>query len=152
MTSKYFSQQQLQVIKRIGDIFIPGDDLMPKFSECGFTDHIDRMVAFLPSSDVALLGLLTDTLRFLPDYFIVMLVKLTLSDRYFPGAVGANLRKLDIGLRGIIFSLYYSFLEDRGNNSRRIQDGIRWDGAIRSQPEESDDLPGLIHSANPIIS
>lgn len=65
-------------------------------------------------------------------------------------AVGANLRKLDIGLRGIIFSLYYSFLEDKDDNSRRIQEGMRWDGAIRSKPEESDDLPALIRSANPI--
>jgi len=150
MTSKCFSQQQLQVVKRIGDIFIPGDGVMPKFSECGFTDHIDRMAAFLPPGDVALLGLLTNTLRFLPDCFIVMLVKLTLADRYFPGAIGSNLRKLDIGLRGIIFSLYYSFLEDKDDNSRRIQEGIRWDGAIRSKPEESDDLPGLIRAANPI--
>lgn len=150
MPSKCFSLQQLQVVKRIGDVFIPGDGVLPRFSECGFTDHIDRMVVFLPASDVALLGLLMNTLRFLPDSFIHLLVKLTLADRYFPGAVGANLRKLDIGLRGIIFSLYYSFLEDKDDNSERIREGIRWDGAIRSKPEKSDDLPGLIRAANPI--
>ncbi len=150
MPSKYFSADQLQVVKRLGDVFIPGDEVLPRFSECGFVDHIDRMIAFLPSRDVAMLRLLMNLLRYLPNSFIYLLVKLTLADRYFPGAIGANLRKLDIGLRGIIFSLYYSLLEDKDNNTKRIVEGIRWDGAIRSKPEESDDLPGLVRAANPI--
>ena len=150
MASKYFSPAQIRVIERVGDIFIPGDEVLPRFSKCGFVEHVDRMVAYLPASDVEMLRLLMNIMRFMPTCGIHLLLKLTLKDRYFPGAVGANLRKLDIGLRGIVFSLYYSFLDDRDDNSRRIKEGIRWDGAIHSKPEESDDLPALIQAANPL--
>lgn len=150
MASIYFSPAQIHGIERVGDIFIPGDEVLPRFSECGFVEHIDRMLAFLPASDVKMLQLLMNLMRFMPTWGIHLLLKLTLKDRYFPGAVGANLRKLDIGLRGIVFSLYYSLLDDAADSTRRIIEGIRWDGAIHSKPEESDDLPALIKAANPL--
>lgn len=149
MASKYFTLAQLQAINRIGDIFAPGDGVLPRFSETGLVEHIDRIVAYLPPSDIASFRLLTDVLRFMPDFVIRLLLKLTLLDRYFPGLVAANLRKLDIGLRGIIFTLYYSFLDHRANHGQRIRDGIGWDGAIRTKPEEPDEMPGLIQAANP---
>ena len=149
MASKYFTLAQLQVINRMGDILAPGDDVLPRFSESGLVEHIDRMVAYLPSSDIASLRLLTNVLRFMPNFVIRVVFKLTSLDRYFPGAIAANLRKLDIGSRGIIFALYYSFLADPAGYGQRIKDGIGWDGAIRTKPEEPDEMPSLIQKANP---
>jgi hypothetical protein len=150
MASRYFTPAQLQVLNRIGDIVAPGDDVLPRFSECGLVEHIDRMIACLPPSDIASLRLLTNMLRFAPDFAIRSLLKLTSLDRYFPRPVGASLRKLDIGLRGIIFSLYYSFLDGPGGHGQRIKDGIGWDGAIRTKPEGPDEMPDLIQGANPL--
>ena len=150
MASKHFTLAQLQVINRIGDILAPGDGVLPRFSETGLVQHIDRMVAFLPPSDIASLKLLTNVLRFLPDFGVRLLFKLTSLDRYFPGSIAANLRKLDIGFRGIIFSLYYSFLDEPAGHGQRIKDGIGWDAAIHSKPEEPDEMPDLIQAANPL--
>jgi hypothetical protein len=150
MASKYFTPAQLRVINRIGDILAPGDAVLPGFSETGLVEHIDRMVAYLPPRDIAGLKMLTNTLRFTPNFVIRFLLKLAMLDRYAPEPVAANLRKLDIGLRGIIFSLYYSFLDDPAGYGQRIKDGIGWDGAIRTKPEEPDEMPGLIQAANPL--
>jgi len=150
MASKYLTFAQLQGINRIGGILAPGDGVLPRFSGCGFVEHIDRMVAYLPASDIASLQLLTNVLRFMPNFVIRLLFKLTSLDRYFPGSIGAKLRKLDIGLRGIIFALYYSFLDDPAGHGQRIKDGIGWDGAVRTKPEEPDEMPGLIQAANPL--
>jgi hypothetical protein len=152
MTSRYFTSAQLQIINRIGDIIAPGDGVLPRFSECGLVEHIDRMVAYLPPSDIASLRLLANVLRFAPDFAIRLMLKLTSLDQHFPGSIGANLRKLDIGLRGIIFSLYYSFLDDPAGQGQRIKEGIGWDGAIRTKPEEPDEMPDLIQGANPLTS
>lgn len=150
MASKYFSPAQLRVINRIGDILAPGDGVLPRFSETGLGEHIDRMVAYLPPSDIASLRLLTNVLRFMPNFGIRLLLRLTALDRYFPGSVAASLRKLDIGLRGIIFALYYSFLADPAGHGQRIKEGVGWDGAIRTKPEEPDEMPDLIRAANPL--
>jgi hypothetical protein len=152
MASKYFTSAQLRVINRIGNILAPGDGVLPRFSDTGLAEHVDRMAAYLPPSDIASLRLLTNILRFMPGFVIRLLLKLTSLDRYFPGPIAANLRKLDIGLRGIIFSLYYSFLDDRAGYGQRIKDGIGWDGAIRTKPEEPDEMPDLIQAANPLNS
>ena len=150
MASKYFTSAQLRVINRIGDIIAPGDDVLPRFSECGLVEYVDRMVAYLPESDIASLRLLTSILRPAPDLAIRLLLGLTSLDRRFPGPVGARLRKLDIGLRGITWGLYYSFLGGPAGHGQRIKDGIGWDGAIRTKPEEPDEMPGLIQKANPL--
>ena len=152
MASKYFTPAQLRVINRIGDIIAPGDDVLPRFSECGLAGQVDRMVGYLPPSDIDSLRLLTNVLRFSPDFAIRLLLKLTSLDRHFPRSIGAGLRKLDIGLRGITLSLYYSFLDDPGGHGQRIREGIRWDGAIRSSPDEPDEMPELIRKANPLSS
>jgi hypothetical protein len=150
MASKYFTPAQLRVINQIGDVLAPGDGLLPRFSETGLVEHIDRMVAYLPPGDIAGLRLLTNVLRFMPNFGIRLLLSLALLDRYFPGSIAANLRRLDIGLRGIIFSLYYSFLDGPAGYGQRIKDGIGWDGAIRTKPEEPDEMSGLIQAANPL--
>jgi hypothetical protein len=152
MASKYFTSAQLRVINRIGNILAPGDGVLPRFSDTGLAEHVDRMAAYLPPGDIASLRLLTNVLRFMPGFVIRLLLKLTSLDRYFPGPIAANLRKLDIGLRGIIFSLYYSFLDDPAGYGQRIKDGIGWDGAIRTKPEEPDEMPDLIQAANPLNS
>jgi hypothetical protein len=150
MASRHFTRAQLRVINRIGDIIAPGDGVLPRFSECALVEHIDRMVAYLPPSDIASLRSLTSVLRFAPDLAIRLLLRLTSLDRCFPGPIGATLRKLDIGLRGIVFSLYYSFLDDSAGHGQRIKEGIGWDGAIRTKPEDPDEMPYLIQNANPL--
>ena len=67
-------------------------------------------------------------------------------------AGGARLRKLDIGLRGIIVGLHYSFLGDPAGHGERIKEGIGWDGAICTKPEKEDEMPGLIQKANPLTA
>jgi hypothetical protein len=150
MASKHLTPAQLRVINRIGNILAPGDGVLPRFSDTGRVEHIDRTVAYFPPSDIASLQLLTSVLRFMPNFVIRLLFKLTSLDRYFPGSVAANLRRLDVGLRGIIFGLYYSFLDEPAGHGQRIKDGIGWDAAIHSKPEEPDEMPGLIREANPL--
>ena len=150
MGSEHFLPREWKAFERVGDILIPGDDVLPKFSACGFYSHVDRLVGCLPKSDVTQLRLLLTVLGFLPNFIIRLILKLASLDGYFPGFLGVNLRKVSTGLRGIVFSLYYSFLEDTNGWGERIREGIDYDAAVRTKLEREDDLPGLIEAANPL--
>jgi hypothetical protein len=150
MVSQILSLSERKEIERIGDILAPGDDLLPRFSACGFAEHADRMLLYLPGDEVARLRLFLRFTRFLPLWALRAVLKATALDRFLPNFAGSRLRKLEMGLRGLVFSLYYSFLDVPSGCGRRIQGAIRWDAAIRTQPEDADDLPDLVQRANPI--
>lgn len=150
MASKNFTPAQWRVVERIGDIVIPGDETLPAFSACGFYTHVDRLADSMQKGDLSLLKLLLMILRFMPDFVIRFILFVASKERYFPGFIGVNLRKLITGLRGIIFSLYYSFLDNTNGCGQEVKEALAYDAAIRTELEEADDLPALVEAANPL--
>lgn len=106
--SKHLTPRQLRAIDRIGDCLIPGDPGLPAFSEINATENVDRVLDYMPESDLADLKLLLGLLSYLPAFLIAGLMRfLELSDR-LPTRVGALLRLMRMGLRGLIMTLYYA--------------------------------------------
>ena len=62
MTSKYLSTRQVKGILKVGDIIIPGDEELPKFSETDFLIHIDRIMDYMSKDDL-------NGFRFLMTFF-----------------------------------------------------------------------------------
>jgi len=150
MASKHFSPDQWKTLERIGDILIPGDETLPVFSVCGFYNHVDRLVGFLQESDVKDMRQLLNVMKYLPNFVIRFILWIATKEHFFPGPIGLNFRKLNVGLRGITFSLYYSFLNNTNGCGQRVKEVIDYDAAIRTKLEKADDMPNLVESANPL--
>ena len=108
MRSEYLSNSALRALNRIGDIMCPGDEEMPAYSTCGCIEHVDRMLATVPSTDMNDLNLVLSILSIKPDFVLKWLVKKMANSHNSSGFLSDIFRMLDFGLRGIVFGTYYS--------------------------------------------
>ncbi len=104
---KKFSNRAICGLNKIGDCYIPGDESMLSFSRSQCTSELSRVLEYLPASDFKSLQLLLILLSFLPKIILLGLAKLLEWSPRLPGLFGSPLRLIRIGLRGLIFSLYY---------------------------------------------
>jgi hypothetical protein len=114
MTSKYLSNRAINGLSRIGDILIPGDAQFPSFSDYQCLDHIDDLVTYAPKNDIKDLNMVLSILSYLPKSTLTWLIRKMSESNEKQGMIGSLLRQLNMGIRGIVFSLYYS--EKPGHN------------------------------------
>jgi acyl-CoA reductase-like NAD-dependent aldehyde dehydrogenase len=126
MISKYFSKSQLKGLLKTGDVILPGTDASPSFSSTGCIDHIDRMAKYMAEDDLAGLQMLFSVLRWMPRWVIVLLMKLCNHSNSFPSFIGAGLRMIEIGLKGVTLSPYYANLTASGYKGKKVYDVIGW--------------------------
>ncbi|MFC2175626.1 hypothetical protein ACFLR1_01480 [Bacteroidota bacterium] len=108
MKSDFLSNGALKSVNRIGNIFCPGDEEFPSYSELGCIEHIDIMVENVPPADLADLNLLLTILSFCPKFVLTWMVKSMARSHWKEGPIQVLFRQLDLGLRGMIFGTYYS--------------------------------------------
>lgn len=108
MTSQYLSKSALKAINRIGDMMIPRNGEFPSFSEVGGIEHIDELVSYAPADDIKDLNMLLTILAFMPNFVLRWLVGKLETALESNGPLSPLFRQLDIGLRGLIFSCYYT--------------------------------------------
>jgi hypothetical protein len=106
--SKFLNDRQIQTINRIGDLWIPGDGELPSFEKVGGVKEVDRILSYMPASDLGDLKLLLNILSFFPKFILELLLKLVEKAPALPSPVGALLRQVRLGLRGLVMSLYFS--------------------------------------------
>lgn len=114
MNSKYLSKSALKSLGRIGDLLIPGEGAFPSFTAYGCLDHIDDLVGYVPDDDRSSLNMVLGILSTMPDSVLKWLIKKMASSHLNHGPLGDVFRQLNMGIRGIVFSLYYS--EKPGEN------------------------------------
>lgn len=108
--SKHLSPTQMRGLAKVGDVVVPGDDLLPSFTASGAPDHVDRMLDHMTDFDRDGVKLLLTVFRFLPGFLIAAILTLAGRDKSFPGPLGAACRMVNIGIKGVVLSLYYSDL------------------------------------------
>ena len=108
MESKYFSKNAIKGLTRIGDILIPGDETFPSFAAYGCMEHIDDVLAYAPAEDIKDLNMVLGILSLFPHAMLVWLVRKMASSHQSDGPMSSLLRQLNMGIRGVVFSLYYS--------------------------------------------
>jgi hypothetical protein len=108
MQSDYFKPAALKGLNRIGDVFIPRAGDLPSFSEFGGIEHIDDVVAYAPEEDIANLNLVLAILSVLPQGMLRWAADRMMAASHKDGRLATLLRQLNIGLKGILFSCYYS--------------------------------------------
>lgn len=106
-------------LNRLGDCYAPGGKVtaahgsrsFPSFSELGCIEHADRVLDYLPAADRNDLKLLLGILALSPPPVLkgfVWLLEHSESGLFSLGPVGSLLRLIRLGLKGLVFSLYYS--------------------------------------------
>jgi hypothetical protein len=106
--SQILNERQIKAVRKIGNVICPGSENLPRFSSVNFESHIDIVLKELPPNDLGDLKLLLSILSFMPS-FILKMILLTLELLKDIGTpIGGLIRMIRFGLRGIIFSVYYS--------------------------------------------
>ncbi len=122
--STILSDRQAAVLQRIGDIMIPGGDGFPRFSATGCLTHIDPILRTMPLEDLAGLKGLLGVLSLLPASLLVRFLYFVAKERLGLGPVAGALRNIDLGLKGLVMSTYYSGRSDSDYRGPSVHDAI----------------------------
>ena len=87
----------------------PGDEHFPSFKALGCAEHFETIGVHMPPGDRKDLVMLLTVFGFIPKPLVYLFLRQLEWSAYVPGLFGgAFFRFLRLGLRGIVWSLYYS--------------------------------------------
>lgn len=130
--SRHLNPTQLRGLAKVGDVLIPGDEDLPSFSRSGAIAHVDRMLDYMNASDRDGIKAALWILRFAPRFKIRSILALTEMQRHMPEPLARVCRMLNVGLKGVVMTLYYS---DLGPGPSVLR-AIGWDARIVERPED----------------
>jgi hypothetical protein len=132
-TSKHLNPTQLAGLRKVGDVLIPGDDEFPSFSRSGSIEHVDRMLDYMYDSDRNGVKALLTLFRFTPRFKIRWIMALTEKQASFPEPLATLCRMVNLGLKGVVMTLYYSDL----GPGPSVLEIIHWDSKVVERDEET---------------
>lgn len=149
MSSQYLPPRAYQGLSRLGDFLLPGTAHMPAFSTTHCLEHVDEMLSSTSKRDRDDLIKILTVFSVLPHWAMGRLLRLSgkasSEVASYPRAnVGmrpinqltlwftTQLRLLDLGLRGVVFSLYYSGLNDALTHTPSVHNAM--DFQLHCQP------------------
>ncbi len=130
MRSAYFTSSQLRAIEKTGDILIPGDDEMPSFKKLGCIEYVDRVAEYMAPQDLQDFRGLMSVFARLPGFLIRGIMSLTRISFSLPSLIGGNLRMLELGVKGVVMTLYYSDLRGPDYQGKSVHELIGYDAHI----------------------
>lgn len=142
-----FSALSLKGIQKAGDVLIPGSEGMPKFSETKFLKDLHRMTDYMNADDREGLNLLMMIFAITPSFMIHLLLKVVSKHESFPNFIGAIFRQINLGVRGVVFTLYYSDLDDHS-----IFQTLNYKTGIHSPVTQDTEMDTLLKNSNPLAS
>ena len=106
--SKHLNDSQIHALVKVGDCLAPGDEDLPSFSQLGCVEWIDHLLDPMSAADLKDLKLLLSILSLFPAVLMRALMRFLEFSPSVPGPLGAPLRLIRLGMRGLVMSLYYS--------------------------------------------
>lgn len=109
-------------LKKIGDIFLPRNGEFPSYSQIADTTTLPMLLKNAPPDDAASLLMVLGIFSYLPKFVLKWLVKKMEKSMSHPsnGIIQVTLRQLFMGLRGILFSTYYSEFTDKSYSGKTL--------------------------------
>lgn len=106
--SRHLNDRQIGAIEKVGDILLPGDGKLPAFAQSRCVQSIDRILDYMGEQDLSDLKMLLTLFAYLPSFFIGIILRFLEWSPLVPTFLGGGvLRLMRIGLRGLVFTLYY---------------------------------------------
>lgn len=108
----HLSNRAVKGLVKVGNVLCPENGEFPKYETVAATNQLDNLVQYAPESDINDLGMVLAIFSFMPMFIIKWIVNLCTNSMTNPsdGVIMATLRQLNMGLRGLVFSTYYSEL------------------------------------------
>lgn len=144
--SLFLSQAELRGLNKVGDLVIPGGYGFPSFSETGCINHVDEVMAPTPEADVKDFKLLMKVFSVAPEFLIKGILKLLDKESAFPEPIGGLLRLLNVGIKGVVFSLYYSGKSSDFYQGPSVHEAMGYQ--VHCQPIEEDQGKGETNKSN----
>ncbi len=108
--ANFFSTRATKGLLNVGEIYCPKNGEFPSFKEAAGTTYLNNIVKNVPEDDFSALSLVLAIFSFLPNFLLVWIINLCTNAQNSPsdGMLHSNLRQLNLGLRGLCYSIYYS--------------------------------------------
>ncbi len=135
--SKHLGRQSLRGLSKAGDILIPGDDTLPAFSRTPYLTEIDRIADWMTPQDREGFKFLTGLFSVLPSPVVRGLIKLADRAESLPEWIAPPFRMINVGVKGVVYSLYYTDL----TASHTVRRELRWStrcGPLAPPPESEE--------------
>jgi hypothetical protein len=126
MTSHWLSPAQLAGLVKVGDVLVPGEGDLPSLSASNAAAAADRLFAHMAPGDRDAVRVLLGVFRWLPRPLLYAIFWVTSRHRVAPEPIARALRLVNLGVKGIVMTLYWS---DVGEG-RSVHEAIGWDPRI----------------------
>ena len=114
------SKGQFNGLLRTGQILLPGDNISPDFRTAGHAENINRILDHMGDEDIEGIRLLLNIFALLPDFLIRFILWITLFDNLVPNFLATPFRQIQIGIKGLVYTLYYSDLTPQSTVHKEI--------------------------------
>ena len=101
-------KSHIKGIEKLGRVVIPHDSDFPAFSEIQAEKFVNRMVDYMYEDDRSAILFILKLFSIMPLFKIRWTMSLIESGSKWKGMLGAPFRMLQIALKGLIFTVYYS--------------------------------------------
>ena len=118
-STELLSPTQMKGLLRLGDVVIPGvparkaasgGGALPSFSDSGCAAGIDRMLSYMYDDDRNAFLILATVCAYAPTPVIRLIVTMANANAKFPELLAGLMRTANLGIKGVVHSLYYSNL------------------------------------------
>jgi hypothetical protein len=106
--SKHLSQRQINGLEKMGNVLVPGDSELTSFGASGCSSEVDRILDYMPGSDLKDLKMLLTLMSFFPMFLVSWFLGFLEKSPRMPDWIGGPLRFVRLGIRGLVLTLYYS--------------------------------------------
>lgn len=125
--SRHLNAWQLASLERLGDLYIPGTERLPAFSQADCLVNIDVILDEVDPGDVALMALLLTVLRCVPRFVLQWMLTAMDQHQRYPEWIAGLLRLMSLALKGVVMSLYYSGLSSLGDSASAVYRGLGYE-------------------------
>jgi len=105
-------KSHLKGLERLGRVVMPPDSDFPSFDEIGAEEYVNRMVDYMYEDDRSSILFILKMFSITPLFKIRWFMSLIETGSKWRGMAGAPFRMLQIALKGLIFTVYYSDLTE----------------------------------------
>lgn len=102
------NMSHLKGVEKLGRVVMPDDSDFPAFTEIQAEKYLNRMIDYMYVDDRSAILVILKMFSFMPLFMIRWTMSLIESGSKWKGMLGAPFRMLQIALKGLIFTVYYS--------------------------------------------
>jgi hypothetical protein len=100
-------------MEKLGKVVLPADGDFPAFSDIQAKKYLNRMIDYMYEDDRSSLLIILKLFSILPLFMINWIMHFIERGARWKGMMGAPFRMLQIGLKGLIFTIYYSDMTEK---------------------------------------